>query len=111
MFIHLLCHIYTICLLVLQLKRRVVTIDGYTDVPANNEDLLLQAVAQQPVSVGICGSARAFQLYSKVLIHALVALSLTYVIECYQSLYFPFIIFLFRVSSMAHAQHLLIMLC
>ncbi|RRT61103.1 hypothetical protein B296_00044480 [Ensete ventricosum] len=50
----------------LQLKRRVVTIDGYKDVPANNEKLLLQAVAQQPVSVGICGSERAFQLYSKV---------------------------------------------
>ncbi|EEE64302.1 hypothetical protein OsJ_19139 [Oryza sativa Japonica Group] len=48
-----------------KLKRRVVTIDGYKDVPANNEDMLLQAVAQQPVSVGICGSARAFQLYSK----------------------------------------------
>ncbi|KAL6841506.1 hypothetical protein ACP4OV_028649 [Aristida adscensionis] len=48
-----------------KLKRRVVTIDGYTDVPSNKEDLLLQAVAQQPVSVGICGSARAFQLYSK----------------------------------------------
>ncbi|CAL9075362.1 unnamed protein product [Musa acuminata var. zebrina] len=48
-----------------KLKRRVVTIDGYKDVPANNEKLLLQAVAQQPVSVGICGSERAFQLYSK----------------------------------------------
>uniref|UniRef100_A0A804Q232 Uncharacterized protein n=1 Tax=Zea mays TaxID=4577 RepID=A0A804Q232_MAIZE len=46
-----------------KLKKRVVTIDGYTDVPSNKEDLLLQAVAQQPVSVGICGSARAFQLY------------------------------------------------
>lgn len=61
------CHTSTIiCLLKMQLKRRVVTIDGYKDVPANNEDMLLQAVAQQPVSVGICGSARAFQLYSKV---------------------------------------------
>ncbi|KAL6610463.1 hypothetical protein ACP70R_040432 [Stipagrostis hirtigluma subsp. patula] len=48
-----------------KLKRRVVTIDGYTDVPSNDEDMLLQAVAQQPVSVGICGSARAFQLYSQ----------------------------------------------
>nr|CAB3464783.1 unnamed protein product [Digitaria exilis] len=48
-----------------KLKRRVVTIDGYSDVPSNKEDLLLQAVAQQPVSVGICGSARAFQLYSQ----------------------------------------------
>ncbi|KAK1554519.1 hypothetical protein Q3G72_013438 [Acer saccharum] len=47
------------------LKRRVVTIDGYKDVPANNEKLLLQAVAAQPVSVGICGSERAFQFYSK----------------------------------------------
>lgn len=50
----------------LQLKTRVVTIDGYKDVPENNEDQLLQAVAIQPVSVGICGSERAFQLYSKV---------------------------------------------
>ncbi|KAL5845178.1 hypothetical protein ACOSQ4_011136 [Xanthoceras sorbifolium] len=47
------------------LKRHVVTIDGYTDVPTNNEKLLLQAVAAQPVSVGICGSERAFQFYSK----------------------------------------------
>lgn len=45
--------------------RKVVTIDGYNDVPENNEDLLLQAVATQPVSVGICGSERAFQYYSK----------------------------------------------
>ncbi|KAK1554354.1 hypothetical protein Q3G72_011067 [Acer saccharum] len=34
------------------MKRRYVTIDGYTDVPANNETLLLQAVAVQPVSAG-----------------------------------------------------------
>ncbi|KAM6544346.1 hypothetical protein CsatB_008793 [Cannabis sativa] len=48
-----------------KLKRHVVTIDGYTDVAPNNEKQLLQAVAAQPVSVGICGSERAFQLYSK----------------------------------------------
>ncbi|KAM0881382.1 hypothetical protein ACQ4PT_032955 [Festuca glaucescens] len=48
-----------------KLKRHVVTIDGYKDVPAKKEDLLLQAVAQQPISVGICGSAQAFQLYSQ----------------------------------------------
>lgn len=48
-----------------KLQRRAVTIDGYTDIPANSEDLLLQAVATQPVSVGICGSERSFQLYSK----------------------------------------------
>lgn len=48
-----------------KLKRRVATIDGYTDIPSNSEDLLLQAVATQPVSVGICGSERTFQLYSK----------------------------------------------
>lgn len=50
----------------LQLQRRVVTIDGYTDVPQYDEDKLLKAVANQPVSVGICGSERAFQSYSKV---------------------------------------------
>ncbi|KAK1271851.1 Oryzain beta chain [Acorus gramineus] len=48
-----------------KLTQRVVTIDGYTDVPSSNEKQLLQAVAAQPVSVGICGSERAFQLYSK----------------------------------------------
>ncbi|KAJ0570909.1 putative zingipain [Helianthus annuus] len=49
-----------------KLKTHVVTIDGYNDVPENKEDQLLQAVATQPVSVGICGSERAFQLYSTV---------------------------------------------
>ncbi|KAK8947241.1 hypothetical protein KSP39_PZI007346 [Platanthera zijinensis] len=48
-----------------KLNNRVVTIDGYTDVPAHNEKLLLQAVASQPISAGICGSERTFQLYSK----------------------------------------------
>ncbi|CAA7022747.1 unnamed protein product [Microthlaspi erraticum] len=48
-----------------KLKRHVVTIDSYTDVKSNNEKALLEAVAAQPVSVGICGSERAFQLYSK----------------------------------------------
>ncbi|XP_074273358.1 low-temperature-induced cysteine proteinase-like [Silene latifolia] len=48
-----------------KLDRHVVTIDGYADVPPNNENELLKAVAVQPVSVGICGSERSFQLYSK----------------------------------------------
>ncbi|KAJ3674681.1 hypothetical protein LUZ60_005297 [Juncus effusus] len=48
-----------------KVKNRVVTIDGYTDILPNREDLLLQAVATQPISVGICGSASGFQLYSK----------------------------------------------
>ncbi|KAG0478975.1 hypothetical protein HPP92_013694 [Vanilla planifolia] len=47
-----------------KLDHRAVTIDGYTDVPSKNEQLLLQAVASQPVSAGICGSERSFQLYS-----------------------------------------------
>ncbi|KAL6995741.1 cathepsin L [Sarracenia purpurea var. burkii] len=48
-----------------KLKRHVVTIDSYTDITANDEKHLLQAVSNQPVSVGICGSERAFQLYSE----------------------------------------------
>jgi hypothetical protein len=52
--------------LILQLERRVVTIDGYTDVPPNDEKQLLKAVAVQPVSVAICGSAEAFQFYAEV---------------------------------------------
>lgn len=50
----------------MQLKKHVVIIDGYKDVPPNDERQLLQAVAKQPVSVGICGSEKTFQLYSKV---------------------------------------------
>lgn len=41
-------------------------IDGYVDVPTNNEEALLQAVAQQPVSVAIDGGAFAFMFYEKV---------------------------------------------
>ncbi|KAG5048047.1 hypothetical protein AAZX31_04G027900 [Glycine max] len=47
-----------------KLKRRAVTIEDYVDVPPSEEEIL-KAVASQPVSVGICGSEREFQLYSK----------------------------------------------
>ncbi|KAJ4786622.1 hypothetical protein LUZ62_037868 [Rhynchospora pubera] len=43
----------------------VVTIDGYEDVPHNNEKALLNAVANQPVSVAIEASGRPFQFYKK----------------------------------------------
>lgn len=43
--------------------RHVVTIDGYEDVPANDEAALMKAVANQPVSVAIEADQRAFQLY------------------------------------------------
>ncbi|XVF87342.1 hypothetical protein PTKIN_Ptkin18bG0112400 [Pterospermum kingtungense] len=39
------------------------TITGYEDVPANNEKALMQAVANQPVSVAIEGSGWDFQFY------------------------------------------------
>ncbi|XP_057963681.1 cysteine proteinase mucunain-like [Malania oleifera] len=42
---------------------RVVTIDGYEDVPAKDENSLKKAVANQPVSVAIEAGGRAFQLY------------------------------------------------
>ncbi|KAK7269863.1 hypothetical protein RIF29_22641 [Crotalaria pallida] len=42
---------------------RVVTIDGYEDVPPNDEQSLKNAVAHQPVSVAIEAGGRAFQLY------------------------------------------------
>ncbi|GAB2298691.1 hypothetical protein Dimus_032763 [Dionaea muscipula] len=40
------------------------TISGYEDVPANNEAALLQAVANQPVSVAVDGGDFNFQFYS-----------------------------------------------
>ncbi|KAL2504045.1 xylem bark cysteine peptidase 3 [Abeliophyllum distichum] len=48
-----------------KLKRHVVTIDSYVDIPPKNEKRLLQAVATQPISVGISGSDNSFQLYSR----------------------------------------------
>ncbi|KAJ8434008.1 hypothetical protein Cgig2_001201 [Carnegiea gigantea] len=42
----------------------VATTRGYKDVPENDEDSLLKALAHQPVSVGIEASGRDFQFYS-----------------------------------------------
>ncbi|XP_050224152.1 senescence-specific cysteine protease SAG39-like [Mercurialis annua] len=39
-------------------------INGYEDVPANDENALLKAVTKQPVSVAIDASGSAFQFYS-----------------------------------------------
>ena len=45
-----------------QADRHVVKISGFEDVPAEDEGALAQAVAAQPVAVGICAN-RALQLY------------------------------------------------
>uniref|UniRef100_A0A0D9WAY6 Oryzain beta chain n=1 Tax=Leersia perrieri TaxID=77586 RepID=A0A0D9WAY6_9ORYZ len=42
---------------------KVVSIDGFEDVPKNDEKSLQKAVAHQPVSVAIEASGREFQLY------------------------------------------------
>lgn len=47
-------------------ESEVVTIDGYRDVPANDEQSLLKALANQPLSVAIEASGRDFQFYSGV---------------------------------------------
>ena len=39
------------------------SIDGYEDVPVNNEPALAKAVSSQPISVAICAS-QAMQFYS-----------------------------------------------
>jgi C1A family cysteine protease len=44
-------------------------ISGFEDVPSNNEEALLKAVASQPVSVGLDGYGRDFQLYSSGVFH------------------------------------------
>merc|ERR1711939_755545 len=40
-----------------------VTLTGHTDVPSGDEDALMKAVAQQPVSVAIEADKAPFQLY------------------------------------------------
>jgi len=52
----------------LQKNAKVVTIDSYEDVPVNSEKSLQKAVANQPISVAIEASGRAFQLYSSVMV-------------------------------------------
>lgn len=42
---------------------RVVSIQGYEDIPENDEAALLEALKTQPVSVGIQADSRSFQLY------------------------------------------------
>ncbi|KAL3835275.1 hypothetical protein ACJIZ3_010011 [Penstemon smallii] len=42
-----------------------VTIDGHEDVPANDEDALLKAAANQPISVAIDAGGSDFQFYSE----------------------------------------------
>lgn len=50
----------------MQVNSKVVSIDGYEDVPAFDERALKKAVAHQPVSVAIEAGGRAFQLYESV---------------------------------------------
>ena len=52
--------------MLLQKSTRVVTIDGYEDVPPFNEKALQKAVANQPVSVAVEAGGRALQLYVSV---------------------------------------------
>lgn len=44
----------------------LVTIDGHENVPENDENALLKAVANQPVSVAIDAGSSDFQFYSEV---------------------------------------------
>lgn len=43
---------------------RAVAIDGFKDVPTNDEDSLMKAVSKQPVSVAIEADHQSFQLYA-----------------------------------------------
>ncbi|XBH69001.1 hypothetical protein VPH35_097007 [Triticum aestivum] len=45
-------------------ESEAVTISGFEDVPANDEQALIKALAHQPVSVAIEASGRHFQFYS-----------------------------------------------
>ncbi|CAM6127623.1 unnamed protein product [Calypogeia fissa] len=47
-----------------KMNAHVVTIDSYEDVPYNDEDGLVKAIANQPVAVAIEAGGRDFQLYT-----------------------------------------------
>lgn len=44
-----------------------VMIDAHENVPVNDEDALMKAVSQQPVSVAIDAGGSSFQFYSEVI--------------------------------------------
>lgn len=48
----------------------IASIDGFNDVPSNDETALKKAVSQQPVSVAIEADQRSFQLYGGGVYHA-----------------------------------------
>ncbi|KAI9174350.1 hypothetical protein LWI28_015997 [Acer negundo] len=48
-----------------KLNSPAVSIDGHEDVPANDEDALLKAAANQPISVAIDAGSSDFQFYSE----------------------------------------------
>lgn len=52
----------SLCAAACAVCRHAVTIDGYEDVPKDNEHALKQAASQQPIAVGICASP-AMQFY------------------------------------------------
>lgn len=52
--------------MVVQENSPVVSIDGHENVPANDENALLKAAANQPVSVAIDAGGSDFQFYSEV---------------------------------------------
>ena len=85
-----------------QKNAKVVSIDSYEDVPANDEEALKKAVAHQPVSVAIEASGLALQLYqsvSKLFSHTHVSNCILPFINCDNWTHF---IELFRVYSLAN---------
>ena len=52
----------------MQFNSPAVSIDGHEDVPANDEDALLKAAANQPISVAIDAGSSDFQFYSEVML-------------------------------------------
>lgn len=50
----------------LQMNAPVVKIDGHENVPENDEEALLKAVANQPVSVAIDAGGSDMQFYKEV---------------------------------------------
>ena len=52
--------------MVLQRNSPVVMIDGYESVPENDENALMKAVANQPVSVAIDAGGSDLQFYAEV---------------------------------------------
>ena len=96
-----------------QKNAKVVSIDGYEDVPVNDESALQKAVSNQPIAVAIEAGGREFQFYTSVIIctYYLYICTLQTRIEIGTRVNFCVNFDVYRVFSLVHVELIWTMVC